>query len=647
MSHPLSAVRPEAGGLPVSSAGGADSPTIAGPRAQAFVALLLRLAGSFINLPVPQLDPAIDQALADTGAFVGADRAYLFRYDFGQRIGCNTHEWCAEGVLPQREALRAVPMEAVPDWLEAHLRGEAVHVPDAAALPPCRLRELLELQGICTTIALPLLGEAGCAGFVGFDFVRAPRVLGAEVVELLKLFAQMLVNVGDRVRAQEALVGLNASLEARVARRTQELAEAKERAESADRAKSALMARVSHELRTPLNAVLGFAELLAGDTVLRGSPAAAAQVAQIRRAGTHLLGMVDEVLDLARAESGRLELRREPVDLGLLATEMLQLAEPWARRHRVRLEPAPPAGGPWASADRMRLSQVLMNLVSNAIKYNRPGGWVRLFTEVDESCCRVVVEDSGVGLDEAQRHALFQPFNRLGAERSGVQGTGLGLVISRDLVQRMGGELLVHSVPGQGSRFSVVLPRAEPSGDGAEAAPVDAPANAPANARANALAIAPATGPETAAMPEPGAFSSGTDPAPGAGPAPRRRAMVVLYIEDNPVNAMLMEAMLARPECGWVTLQAAADGPGGLQAVGLSRPDLVLLDMSMPGMEGREVLRHLRADATLAGLPCVAVSAHALAADIAAALEAGFDDYVTKPFTLERLVAVLDRYRPA
>jgi signal transduction histidine kinase/ActR/RegA family two-component response regulator len=637
--------------MPVSSAGGSDSPTIAGPRAQAFVALLLRLAGGFINLPVPQLDAAIDQALADTGAFVGADRAYLFRYDFGQRIGCNTHEWCAEGVLPQREALQAVPMEAVPDWLEAHLRGEAVHVPDAAALPPCRLRELLELQGICTTIALPLLGEAGCAGFVGFDFVRAPRVLGAEVVELLKLFAQMLVNVGDRVRAQEALVGLNASLEARVARRTQELAEAKERAESADRAKSALMARVSHELRTPLNAVLGFAELLAGDTVLQGSPAAAAQVAQIRRAGTHLLGMVDEVLDLARAESGRLELRREPLDLGLLATEMLQLAEPWARRHRVRLEPAPPAGGPWASADRMRLSQVLMNLVSNAIKYNRPGGWVRLSIEADESRCRVVVEDSGVGLDEAQRHALFQPFNRLGAERSGVQGTGLGLVISHDLVQRMGGELLVHSVPGQGSQFSVVLPRAVPPGDGAEAAPANAvdnaPANPPVNLPANALAIAAGTGPESAAMPQTGAFSSGTDPAPNAGLAPRQRAMAVLYIEDNPVNAMLMEAMLARPECGWVTLQAEADGPGGLQAVGLSRPDLVLLDMSMPGMDGMEVLRHLRADATLAGLPCVAVSAHALASDIAAALEAGFDDYVTKPFTLERLVALLDRYRPA
>ena len=615
MSSPRPPDRPGAGPSPGPARGRSASGLEAASAEQAFVSLLLRLAGRFINLPVPQLDGAIDEALADTSAFVGADRAYLFSYDFTARVGRNTHEWCAAGVEPQREALQAVPMEAVPDWLEAHLRGEAVHVADVARLPPCRLREILEPQGICTTIALPLLGESGCAGFVGFDFVRGPRALGHEVVELLKLLAQMLVNVGDRVRAQEALAAANASLEARVARRTQELAEAKERAEAADRAKSALMARVSHELRTPLNAVLGFAELLAADAAVRGSPAAAAQVMQIRRAGQHLLRMVDEVLDLDRVQSGRLVLQLETLDLAAVAGEMLQLAEPWARRHGVRLEPPPPPGGPWARADRTRLNQVLMNLVSNAIKYNRPGGWVRLRVEAGAGRCRLVVEDGGLGLDAAQRDALFQPFNRLGAERSGVEGTGLGLVISSDLVQRMGGVLDVHSVKGEGSRFIVELPEAAPP--------------------------LPDSVPEPAHPPAPAA------PALRDGASKPRPPISVLYVEDNPVNVLLMEAMLARPECGAVRLRAEPDGPSGLRAARQQRPDLVLLDMAMPGMSGTELLHEIRADAQLAGLPCVAVSANALAADIAAALQAGFDDYVTKPFTLERLVALLENYRPA
>lgn len=185
------------------------TPTLAeAERLHDFVALLLRLAGQFINLPLARVDDAIGQALADTAGFVGADRAYLFAYDFDARVGRNTHEWCATGIEPQREALLAVPFEDVPDWLQAHLRGEAVHVPDKDAVPPSPLRDMLEAQGVWTTIALPLMGERGCTGFVGFDFVRAVRRLGDEEVDLLKLFAQMLVNVGERGRTESALAQL-------------------------------------------------------------------------------------------------------------------------------------------------------------------------------------------------------------------------------------------------------------------------------------------------------------------------------------------------------------------------------------------------------------------------------------------------------
>ena len=562
-----------------------------------FVALLLRLAGQFINLPLPRVDAAIDQALADTGGFVGADRAYLFHYDFEARVGRNTHEWCAQGIEPQRESLLAVPFEAVPDWLQAHLRGDAVHVPDARALPPCHLRDMLDAQGVQTTIALPLLGEHGCAGFVGFDFVRAARRLGDEEVDLLKLFAQMLVNVGERGRAEAALAEANALLEARVAERTRELAVAKERAEAADHAKSALMARVSHELRTPLNAVLGFAQLLELDPALRASRAAGARVAQIRQAGDHLLRMVDEVLDLARAEAGRLQLQPEAVDLGAM------LAEALAQQQGVQLQGPPAATGPWVRADRTRLRQVLMNLLSNAVKYNRAGGQVRLDIEPGGSRVAFSVCDTGVGLSAAQRAGLFEPFNRLGAERSGTEGTGLGLAITRQLVLLMDGQLQVESTPEQGSCFTVRLPACAAAAEGV-AVDLHAP-------QAEA----------------------------------KRRPLSALYVEDNPTNLLLMQAMLERPECDGVTLHTATDGQSGLAAAQRLRPGLILLDLSLPDMDGRELLQRLRDDPALAQVPCVAVSANALAPEVASALQAGFQDYVTKPFSLQRLVEVLDHFR--
>jgi signal transduction histidine kinase/ActR/RegA family two-component response regulator len=575
-----------------------------------FVALLLRLAGQFINLPLVRVDDAIGQALADTAGFVGADRAYLFAYDFDARVGRNTHEWCAAGIEPQREALLAVPFEDVPDWLQAHLRGEAVHVPDKDAVPPSPLRDMLEAQGVWTTIALPLMGEQGCTGFVGFDFVRAVRRLGDEEVDLLKLFAQMLVNVGERGRAEAALSGLNASLEARVAERTRELARAKERAEAADRAKSALMARVSHELRTPLNAVLGFAQLLELDEALRGSTQAASSVAHIRQAGAHLLRMVDEVLDLAHAESGRLQLQPEVLDLGVLAAQALALTEPLAQQRGIALHGPPAAPGPWVRADRTRLHQVLMNLLSNAIKYNRAGGSVWLDIEAGAQRVGLAVRDTGAGLTAAQRAGLFEPFNRLGAESTDTQGTGLGLAITRQLVLLMDGALQIDSEPGRGSCFTVQLPA------------VTRPA-------AQQLASAPS------AVRRPSVAAE-----TGRGP------LSVLYVEDNPTNLVLMQAMIDLPEFAGVTLHTATDGPAGLAAARQLRPGLILLDLSLPGMDGRELLQQLRVDAALKAVPCIAVSAYALAPEIESALQAGFQDYVTKPFSLQRLVEVIDRCRP-
>lgn len=584
------------------------------PPLDAFGALLLRLSGEFINVPAARVDEAIDRALADSARFVGADRAYLFRYDLAQLISCNTHEWCAEGIEPQIDALQAVPMDTIPEWLDAHLRGEAVHVPDVLALPEGPLREILQPQDIRTTVALPLMGATGCRGFVGFDHVGEPQPLDEPVLGLLRLLAQMLVNVGERVETEARLSQLNATLEARVAERTEQLERARQRAEAADLAKTRLLTRVSHELRTPLNAVIGFADLLSTDPALRGAEHAAAQVRQIRQAGEHLLGMVDEMLDLSSAEAGQLRLEPRAVDVAALAAEVLALSAPQAQPLGLALEGPPdgPRDGPpghWVWADPRRLRQVLMNLVSNAIKYNRPGGRVSLRVQAAGAAVELQVADTGAGLSAAQQACLFEPFNRLGAEHGGVPGTGLGLSIARQFVQQMGGELSAHSEPALGSCFTVRLPAA--------AAPVTAAGAAKAAAQGVTAAASPASGPP----------------------------LKVLYVEDNPVNLLLMEAMVERSECGPVELVTAQDGAEGLARLRAQRPDLVLMDMDLPMMTGTELLAQVRSDPALRDVPCVAVSANAMPADIEEALASGFADYVTKPFTLERLAALLARYR--
>jgi CheY-like chemotaxis protein len=241
--------------------------------------------------------------------------------------------------------------------------------------------------------------------------------------------------------------------------------------------------------------------------------------------------------------------------------------------------------------------------LSNAIKYNRAGGQVRLDIEPGASHIAFSVHDTGAGLSATQRAGLFEPFDRLGAEHSGTEGTGLGLAITRQLVLLMDGQLQVESTPGQGSCFTVRLPVGS-----AVAEPVAADARAP---------LAETT----------------------------RRPLRALYVEDNPTNLVLMQAMLERPECAGVTLHTATDGRTGLAAAQRLRPELILLDLSLPDMDGRELLQRLRDDPALAQVPCVAVSANALAPEVASALQAGFQDYVTKPFSLQRLVEVLDHYR--
>ena len=374
---------------------------------------------------------------------------------------------------------------------------------------------------------------------------------------------------------------------------------AREIAEAANLAKSEFLSRMSHELRTPLNAMLGFAQLLELD---QNHPLPAVQrpwVAQIQGAGWHLLDMINDVLDLSRIESGTLNLQPDKLDLREVIAAVLPLVEQDAQRRGIVVTQNVPHDMARVVGDSTRVKQILINLMSNAVKYNSDGGRIHIATRASHrDSIELVVTDTGLGMTPSQLAQLFQPFNRLGRERSSLEGTGIGLVISQRLAELMGGALRARSTAGEGSSFILSLPRAEQHDSVASD------------------------------LDDPGASSSDY----------HQRS--VHYVEDNETNVEVMRGILSRrPQ---VRFDVSITGLDGLAAIRARRPDLILLDMHLPDIDGMELLRHLKADESTADIPVVVVSADALAAQIEAALQAGAHQYLTKPVSVSQLLSVVD-----
>jgi PAS domain S-box-containing protein len=372
--------------------------------------------------------------------------------------------------------------------------------------------------------------------------------------------------------------------------------EAKEDAERANRAKTLFLSGMSHELRTPLNAILGFTELLVVDG-LRADQQDAME--QIRRAGEHLLALVDELLDVARIEADQMTVSLEPVAVAGVIADSIDLVKSLTLEHGIPIV-APP--GPWtdiyAAADAQRLRQVLTNLLSNAIKYNRPNGHVRIDVATRDDRVVISVADTGPGIDAASVDQLFKPFERLSAAGGAVRGTGLGLALSKRLVELMQGSLTVETEPGSGSEFRIELPRAE--------APRQAPAKAPEQAQRAPLKA------------------------------------TVLYIEDNAANLRLVEHILSR--LGEITVISAPLGREGVELARRERPDLILLDLHLPDIGGDEVALELRADAATSAIPIVVLSADAYASQRRRLLRIGVDEYLTKPFRVAEMIDTVERF---
>jgi PAS domain S-box-containing protein len=395
-----------------------------------------------------------------------------------------------------------------------------------------------------------------------------------------KHFTGVVHDISSRKKSEQALIA------------------ARDEANRANQAKSEFLSNMSHELRTPLNAILGFSQLMEYDETLSADHQD--NVREILKAGAHLLVLINEVLDLAKVESGRVELSMEPVEICHLIAECLSLVHCLADKRGVRLSHKE-LEGMTVRADYIRLKQALLNLISNAIKYNREGGSVHIeVLAMSPDRLRIMVEDTGPGIAPSRIAELFQPFNRLDAENSGIEGTGIGLTITRRIVEMMGGSVGVKSEIGQGSTFWIELPPESLS----NAAPE----------RLDKLTGNPAS------------FSEGKR---------------ILYIEDNPANLKLVTQILGRH--AHIQLLTANCPEQGIELALSHKPDLILLDINMPNLDGYQVMEILKSDDSLADIPVIAVTAHAMERDFQRGKAAGFADYLTKPLDIAPFLETVER----
>jgi PAS domain S-box-containing protein len=398
-------------------------------------------------------------------------------------------------------------------------------------------------------------------------------------------------DVTAELAAQQALKDKNVELERATAK-----------AEQASLAKSTFLSSISHELRTPLNAILGFSQLLEA-----GQPALSAQqdqrLQQILKAGWYLLELINEILDLAVIESGKLSLSRESVSLSEIMGECQSMIETQAQTRGISVTFQTVDSTWYANVDRTRVKQIVINLLSNAIKYNRENGSVEVSCVGSDERLTVSIKDTGHGLSPVQLVQLFQPFNRLGQENGKEQGTGIGLVVTKQLIEMMGGAISVTSTVGVGSEFKVELIR-----DGS-----------PRLANGNT-------------MPR--------ELSPQSGEAVEDPWRTMLYIEDNPANLMLVEQIVE----GIPSLRmfSATDGNTGVESARTHLPDVILMDINLPGISGTEAMKRLHMDPATKHIPVIALTANAMLRDIKNGLDAGFFRYLTKPIKINEFFNALD-----
>ncbi len=433
------------------------------------------------------------------------------------------------------------------------------------------------------------------------EYISKPIIDLGKVVGAVVTFT----DITARKNAEKELQHAYNELEKRIQERTHELNQAKELAEHHNQAKSEFLSRMSHELRTPMNAILGFAQIMNESRKDPLSDSHKSRLSQILKAGNHLLELINEVLDLARVEAGKITVSLEPINIAELATDVLNVVHPMAEKFNICLiDKITAQSSAHIFADRTRLKQVLLNLLSNGIKYNRKEGSVTLsLEEPKDGTINLLVTDTGMGIPSEKLEKIFIPFDRLDADASEVEGTGIGMTISKKLIELMNGRIHVHSAMGKGSQFSVSLPSCDPK---------------KVDKKYEFLPLE----------------SSSSEAS--------KQNLTVLYIEDNKTNVLLVQDILS--DFSEVNILTAPQATIGLDLAYVHQPDLILLDINLPGMDGFEALKRLQNMEETHDTPVIALSANAMQKDIDRAKKAGFKDYITKPIDISKLKKKIDEY---
>ncbi|CAM5221402.1 response regulator [Alishewanella longhuensis] len=546
--------------------------------------LLLKIALRYINVPLAEAHSTINLTLAEMGQFVNADRVYIFDYDFYNNTCSNTYEWCAAGITPEISHLQQTPIEAIPQWVNAHKNGQEMYIADVPALADDEpIKAILFPQGIKSILTLPMVNEGELLGFVGFDSVNTYHQYSEQERTLLAVFAQMLVNIKARIRS----IAL--------------LSAAKEKAEQASKVKSDFVANMSHELRTPLNAIMGFAELLAFSEL---NETQSSYLEKITQSSDLLLNLINDILDFSKVEAGKLRLQPEPANLLVISTQLNNLfshaAQDKGLTFTIELDPMLPES---LYLDPLRLTQILTNLLSNAIKFTEQGE-VKLSIgyfgqRQNAHVLRFQVKDTGIGIEATQLSSLCQAFTQADTSitrRYG--GTGLGLAITSKLLEQMQSQLDVLSQPGMGSNFSfeIVVP----------------------SVTTTVHPVSKATLVVT---------------------TQDLSAKRILVAEDNSTNRLVISKMLGKIG---VQVVLAEDGAQAVAKAKEQHIDLVLMDLHMPVMDGFAATRLLKAQ--YPKLPVIALSAAVLDTDKAQAKAAGVDTHLAKPISLNALTMTLQQW---
>jgi PAS domain S-box-containing protein len=543
--------------------------------------LLMNISTTFINMPLQDVESAIKVSLGEMAEFVGADRAYIFNYNFLRQVASVIHEWYIEGLEPVFTLFQALPLASLPDWdVRAHLLGEPTYLQDTQSLPPGELRNMFERGGEKSVFAVPLMNSDECLGFVGFSWIKQHHVFTGTEQDLLVVFANMLVNIQLRKQVDEALIS------------------AKEKAEESDRLKTAFMNNISHEVRTPLNGILGFAQFVLQPGISEEEKDYYLEV--LNSSSERLLNTITDYMDISLIVSGNMKINKQPLILSQLLNEIYDKFHLKCKAKNLEFIIQVPSNnkGNSINCDASLLEKSISHLIDNAIKFTQSGSIILGFSLKDNEF-ELFVKDTGSGINPEVQEKIFNYFIQGDATTTrGYEGSGLGLSITKELIELIGGKIMVESVKGKGSTFFISFPE------------------------------------------EIGIIGSDDFSSTKKTHTESKITPIILIVDDDEISFSLHETILERASFKYLIAR------NGLEAVEICRDNpeisIVLMDIKMPVMDGLEAtqkIKEFRKD-----LPIIGVSAYGMTGDKEKAIAAGCDNYLTKPVQSDLLLSVINKY---